>query len=138
MSKSGAFSLLRRAEIGVDLCDHYRDDVFEDVVEELKDIETNHFLWLRDHESLVFSFGLQSVVEGSEFTTTCAAERDSESEINYVYIYILTAPPQIILRSLLHHDSLVVVYNIHIVVAVLSPKMKAKIKNNGVNVGIPC
>ena len=58
-SKSGAFPLLRRVEIRVNLCDYWRGDEFDDVVEELGAIKTHHFLpWLRDHDSLVFIFGV--------------------------------------------------------------------------------
>jgi hypothetical protein len=58
---------LRRVKIRVNLCDHWRSGEFEDVVEELEAIEANNFLWLRGHDSLIFIFELQSVVEGSDY-----------------------------------------------------------------------
>jgi hypothetical protein len=59
LSKSGAFPFLRRVEIRVDLWDRhyiYGDDELEDIVEELKALEANNFLWLGGHDSLVFIF----------------------------------------------------------------------------------
>lgn len=56
MSCQKVAPFLRRVEIRVNLCDHWRGSEFEDVVEELEAIEANNFLWLRGHESLVFIF----------------------------------------------------------------------------------
>ena len=67
LSKGGAFPFLRRVEIKVDLCDHWRGDEFEDVVEEFEAMEMNNFLWLRGHDSLVLFLRLRSVVEGSDY-----------------------------------------------------------------------
>ena len=59
LAESGAFPFLRRVEITVELCNHDRVDEFKDVVEELKAIGTNHFLWLRNQDSLVFIFDVR-------------------------------------------------------------------------------